>query len=179
MDSRLLLPASILISLACISLIWSFSKIQGHNSIWYSFILFILFSVSVNSNSTIEAAIQLHDSGRGFSSQYWLDSEIIQYLNNDLDNRKVYSNGSDIIRFLSEKEASPLPKKISTRTKKPNDEYNEQLRQILTEVNDGTARIVYFNSVDQWELPSIEELEINGQLSIQGEYEDGVILAIP
>jgi len=178
-NARFLLPSFLVFTLASFSLVWYFSKTQDQKSIWYSFILFIMFSVSINSNSTIEAAIKMHDSGRGYSSRYWLDSEIIQVLKDDTDNRKIYTNGHDVIWFLLKKEVSSIPKNVSRTTNEPYDNYEEQIRQVFAEVNNGTARIIYFNRLNRWELPTIEELESVGNWPILEVYDDGVILAIP
>jgi hypothetical protein len=178
LDARILLPAFLALTVAFFSLAWSLSQALNQRCIWYSFILFALLSISINANDAISTAVDMHKNGRGYTSRYWRHSEIVAYLADVPDVRKIYSNSPALIRFLTEKEAVMIPHKMFAVTRMVNQDYEEQLRQMFEECREGEALVAYFNGVTwRWYLPSIEEIEVKGNLPVLRKFEDGVVYA--
>ncbi len=175
-DHRLLLPTFLAFAVAGISLAWSVSEALCQRYVWYSFVLFVLFSVSINSGNAISIASYLHENGSGYTSQTWKHSEILFYLSEVRDGSEIYSNGADIIRFLTGRQAVMIPQKIFPRTRRSNENYEEQVSQMVRECREGRALFVYLNNVTwRWYLPSIKEVESIAKLPVLRRMQDGVI----
>ena len=177
LDRRILLPAILALTIASIILAWSLSKELNRRWIWYGFVLLAIFSVSINIIPAIATAVDIHKNGRGYTSRYWNYSNIIAYLSEDFHEvRTIYSNGPDVIRFLTGKEAVMIPVKVSTGTRRVNEDYEEELNQIIQECSEGKALIVYLNAITwRWYLPSIEEVEATDNLPVLRKTQDGMI----
>ncbi|MFA6637056.1 MAG: hypothetical protein WCV56_08175 [Candidatus Omnitrophota bacterium] len=176
LDNRILLPAILALASAGIILAWSLSEELNRHWIWYGFVLLVVFSVSINMIPAIATAVGIHKNGRGYTSRYWNNSDIIAYLSDTHEIRTIYSNGSDVIRFLTGKEAVIIPAKVSSSTLRMNEDYEEKLNQMVQECSEGKALIVYFNTITwRWYLPSIEEIEARDNLPVLRKTQDGVI----
>ncbi len=175
-DHRILLPAFLALAVAGISLAWSVSEALCDRYISYSFVFFVLFSVSINSDNAISMALDLHKNGSGYTSQTWKHSETLAYLSEVRDLSVIYSNGPDIIRFLTGKEAVMIPKKIFPHTRRLNENYEEQVSQVAQECREGRALVVYLNEVTwRWYLPAIKEVESIENLPVLRRMQDGVV----
>ena len=180
-DNRLMLPVFLALSVAMISLVWSLSLALDQRFIWYSFMFFAFFSISMNISNNIYQAVDIHEKGRGYTSRHWQSSEIISYLEDVGDDRIIYSNGPDAIRFLTEKEAITIPKKFLPRIWKANEEYEDQFSRLVVECTEGRVLIAHINGIGwrNWYLPSIEEFESAGNLPVLRRLKDGVIFGVP
>jgi hypothetical protein len=175
LDARMLLPAWLTLPIAGISLAWSVSRVLDQKSIWYCFVVLVSVSISINSITAIAEAVDIHKNGRGYTSRDWQNSEIVSYIVNVDDSRKIYSNGPDVIRFLAGKETDLIPPKFFPETRRINQKYEEQLDRISKECTEGTVLVAYFNGVSRWFLPSNEELQTSGNLPVLKRFKDGII----
>lgn len=176
LDSRILLPVILALTIASITLAWSLSEELNRRWIWYGFVLLVLFSVSINAMPAIARAVDIHKNGSGYTSRYWNHSDIIAYLSDSHEVRTVYSNGPDVIRFLTGKEAVMIPSKVSAGTRRVNEDYEEKLNQMIQKCSGGKALIVYFDGIPwRWYLPSIEEVEATDNLPVLRKTQDGII----
>jgi hypothetical protein len=113
LDGRIVSPIFGFLIVAVVSLSWSVSKSLQNPSIWFVFVLFVLFSSIVNGNRAMSFAVEMHSNGNGYMSQHWRNSESIAFVKL-LDNRaRIYSNGSDVIKFLSGRQAISIPEKVN------------------------------------------------------------------
>jgi len=178
LNTRIMLPAFLVLTVAGISLAWSLSRALDKSFLWYSFVFFAFLSISLNGYRAISQAIDIHKNGRGYTSRYWQGSEIVSYLADVRDGRQIYSNGPDVIRFLTEKEAIMIPNKVFADTRKVNEDYEDQLNRMFVECREGKVLVAYLNGVTwRWYLPSIEDLESEGNLPVLRRFEDGVVYA--
>jgi hypothetical protein len=77
---------------------------------------------------------------------------------------------------LTGKEAVAIAAKVSPFTRRLNEDYEEQLNQMVRECREGKALIAYLNGVTwRWYLPSIEEIESTGNLPVLSRIQDGAI----
>ena len=143
--------------------------------IWYGFVLLTLFSMSIHGIRAIRLALDLHKNGSGYSSRSFRNSEVVSYLANVYDSRKIYSNGPDAIEFLTNKKAVMVPQKISPFTLRLNERYDQEISQILSDCKEGKVLIVYLDDLkSRWYLPSIEEFQTKSNLSILRKFQDGL-----
>ena len=176
-NHRIMLPALLLLAVPSISLAWSLSRALDQRLIWYGFIFFVFLSISLNGARAIPQAIDIHKNGRGYTLQYLQSSEIVSYLTDVRDDRKIYSNGPDVIRFLTKKQAIMIPPKVFTDTLKANEDYEDQLSRMSVECREGKVLVAYLNGIRRWYLPSTGELESNGNLPVLRRFKDGVVYA--
>ncbi|WP_420208601.1 hypothetical protein [Candidatus Electronema sp. JC] len=180
LDSRILLPAILALTIAGITLAWSMSEEINRRWIWHCFVFLLLFSVSINESLAVTMAVGIHKNGNGYTSKYWNNSDIIYYLSDIHDGKTIYSNGPDAILFLTGKEAVMIPAKVSAVTRRVNEDYKEEMNQMIKKCSDGKALIVYFNALTwRWYLPSIEEVDATDNLPVLRKYQDGIIYGAP
>lgn len=173
---RILVPILLPLVAAGISLAWYAARVLHRRFIWYGFVLFALLAIVVNGRHAIARAIDIHEKGRGFTSRYWQNSETVSYLAQNCDSGKIYSNGPDVIRFRTGKEAVMIPWKVSPFTLSPDRDYGEASGRMLDECREGEAVIVYLDGITwRWYLPSARELEAGGSLPVLRKFKDGVV----
>jgi len=120
--------------------------------------------------------IQRHDNGSGYASREWSESATVDFLKRSNDGRIIYSNGVDVIAFLTGKDALRLPAKIDPVSWQVNQDFDRQMEAMKIEVAQQRAVIVYFDRI-QWRyyLPSREELEQSYKLPVMQQLGDGVV----
>jgi len=177
LDDRILFPAILALIIAGITLAWSLSEASTRRWIWHGFVVLASFSVIINAiPAAIAKSVHIHNYGSGYTSQYWDHSKTIAYLADSLDVRTIYTNGADVIGFLTEKKVVFVPPKIFPGTRKVNEDYEKKLNQIISECREGKVLIVYINGVTcRGYFPSIEEVESTGNLPVLSRMQDGVI----
>jgi hypothetical protein len=149
---------------------------MARKAIWYGFLVLASFSIIANTNQAISRAWDIHHNGVGYTSRYWRQSEVVSYLAQMDDVRIIYANGPDAISFLTGKAAVMIPAKVSPHTRRLNENYEEQMSQMVEECIEGKALIIYLNKVTwRWYLPSVEEVESMGAIPILRRLQDEVI----
>ena len=180
LDGRILLPAFLAISVAGISLAWSLSSALGSRIVWYGFILFVFFSVTINGAWAVTEAVDIHRNGRGFTSREWKNSKTIASVMSLAKGMKIYSNGPDVIQFFTGRTVTNIPYVTDPLTLEPNQDYEEQLKVICREVGEGKAFIVYLNGITfRWFLPTLKEVESDCVMPVLARSDDGVIYGRP
>ena len=178
LDYRILLPVLLMLAIAGISLAWSLSSALNRRSVWYAFLLLILFSAAVNSRWQVATAAETHRDGNEYTSRQWRNSETVAAVLSLSKDIEIYSNGKDVIRFLTDRAASFIPSVVHPGTLQSNLGFGEELEVICFEVRDGQAALVYFNSITwRWDQPTQEELESKCALPILARLDDGIIYA--
>lgn len=176
LDYRILLPAFLALTAAGIIIAWSLSEEQNRRWIRHVFIFLLLASSCINAIPAVVTAVNINKNGSGYTSRYWNDSQTIACLSDFPEVRVIYSNGPDVIRFLTGKEAVMIPEKLSADTLKKNDGYENEMRRMIRKCKEEGALIVYFNEITwRWYLPSVEEIESSGNLPVLKRVGDGVI----
>ena len=175
-DFRMLLPALIPFAVLCISILWtifrSFDKVPARACMVVLFLILIFF----NGKQAYTHAIDIRENGRDYSSWYWKNLEIIRYLKEIHEDRVIYSNSCDAIRFLTGKEAVSVPKKFSSTALVTNEGYQKQFNQMITECVHGKVLIAYLNDFSwRTNLPSIKEIECIDSLPVFKRCRDGII----
>lgn len=175
-NSRVLLPVLLPLAGAGVALARSLSRVLDRKIIWSSFVFMVLLATSLNGAVAFSNGVEFRRDGRGYTSRDWQESETLSYLATIPNDIKVYSNGHDVVRFLTEKAAVRIPVKTDPGTRRPNADYEDQLCEVVRESREGEAIIVYLDGITwRWYLPSVEELETKGAMPVLRRLEDGVI----
>jgi hypothetical protein len=178
-NHRILLPVFLALTVAATSVAWSLSEALTLRYVWYGFVVFLLFSVSINANRAISIGMDIHNNGIGYTSRYWKESKMLAYLLRVPESMTIYSNAPDVIRLLVKKEAVMIPVKVFSGTLKRNEDYQDQMNRMIRESKDGTALIAYFSGIKwRWYLPSKEEIESMGDIPVVRRLQDGVIYGL-
>lgn len=178
-NKRLLLPVFLALIVVATSFVKAFSEICRLKRAWYGYVALVCFSVSCNAGPAISAAVDLHHNGKGYTARHWRNSETLNYLPGVPETMAVYSNGPDVIGFLTEREANMIPRKEFPCTRRKNPNYQRQMRHMMEECKKGNALIVYLNRITwRWYLPSQEEIEDILTIPVATVMEDGVVYRI-
>jgi hypothetical protein len=176
LDRRISLPVFVLLTVAAISLAWSLSHGLQKPIIWWSFILCVLVSVGVNGIPTAKAVIHMHTNGIGYNSRPWNESMTLSLVKSFGKTVIIYSNGPDVIRFKTERDAIMIPVHTFPGTRNPNWNYKEQLQAMCEECAKGEAIVVYLNGITRrWYLPNENEMNLTCELPILSQTEDGTV----
>lgn len=116
-DSRYLSPIFIPLNLLLLSYIQELIKPLGSRfgKKKTNLILFVIISlwVIIIGRQTGNTLLNHFNYGNSFTSKSWRNSETIEYFDNNLTNCTVYSNGMDVIQFLTDKNVYSTPLKTS------------------------------------------------------------------
>ena len=176
LDARILLPVFSVLTVVVTALAWSLSQALEKRVIWLSFIFFVCLLVSINSGNVVREAIAIHENGSGYSSRQWRSSAAILLVKSLGRGVTIYSNGPDVIQFLTGKEAVMIPPHTVSLTMAPNEHYGEQLQIMFKKCGEGEAIIVYLNKITwRWYLPTQNELELEHGITVLSRVDDGTI----
>ncbi len=179
LDSRILSPVYVFSIILVISVASSVIHSRYRHRMWWGFVACFLVLICVHAVGARGSIAQFRENGIGFTSRVWRSSESIEYSKSLPNGLAIYSNGSDLIYFLTGKRAVSIPLRVSPSTLLPNPDFEREIDAIRTKVLENKAVIVYFNNINwRWSLPSREELEDNFLFPILHRLEDGVIYGI-
>ncbi len=88
--------------------------------------------------------MEIQNNGLGYTSKQWKNSETMKYIKLLPDNVKIYSNGADVLNFLTEKQSLSIPVKTFSNTMETNSLFNEQLDTVCKDITEREALLVYF-----------------------------------
>lgn len=176
LDRRTVWPVSIFLIVAGVSLSWSISTILQNPVIWFAFVSFACFSLIVNGDRTLLFAMEMHSNGIGYTSRSWRTSESIAFVRSLDGDARIYSNGSDVIEFLTGRQAIRIPIKVDAITLKQNDRYTEDLQALCRECTENGAIVVYLTAISRrWNLPTEDELKSVCTIQASHRLADGTI----
>lgn len=176
LDNRILLPALLALMITGIRLAWTFSQTSERRNIGYGLAVFALVITALNGYRSIPEAMDVHLNGRGYTSVYWRNSEIVSYLVNMQDDRVIYTNGPDVVNFLAQKETFMMPKKLLPVIREENREFGFQLHRMAAECRSGDILVAYLDGITwRYYLPINEELVSESEMPVLRKFNDGVI----
>lgn len=159
-DDRILSPVYVSGVIFLVSLSWRISSMTNIRGIWWGYLAISAILIYANANHALSSLIRLHNEGSGFTSRTWLRSESMAYVKSLPGGTIIYSNGPDIIHFLTGKEAMFIPARVSPVTLLANRNFSPELVAMWDDMAQNQAILVYFDNVTwRWYLPKREELE--------------------
>jgi hypothetical protein len=143
--------------------------------VWYGFLIFIALFIALKTPEAIRTAVDIQENGLGYTSRQWQDSQTMAFVKPFADDVKIYTNGSDVIVFLTDKQSQSLPSKRFPGTLEVNLRYNEEVEVMCKHVIENKAVVVYFNKINRDYLPTEDELMSTCKLPVLHSFEDGTV----
>jgi hypothetical protein len=175
-DTRLLSPVLVFMIAGSFSAAWHVSRTVQKPLIWWCFLVAAGLSMSAKAPEAIRSAVRIHDHGLGYTSREWRDSELTAFVKQVREDVTVYSNGTDVLRFLTGRESRWIPAKSLPGTLRANSRYLEQIGFLCGDVREHGALLIYFHRITwRWYLPSEAELASSCDLPVRQRYPDGTV----
>ena len=176
LDSRILSPVFVFLLVAAVSLCWNVAQAINKPLVWRFFVVFLFFSIIINADHARSFAVAMHNNGRGYAVRSWRNSESIAFVRSLSNRIRIYSNGPDVIGFLTEKQAIWIPQEVCPSTLMPNDDFAGEMQAMYNDCTQNGAMLVYFKNIRwRWYLPTQEELQSACKLPVSRRLADGTI----
>jgi hypothetical protein len=176
LDFRLLCPVYILSIIGSFTGTWAVAQTLGRRVIWLHLFFFAAISFAVKAPAAASWAVAIRQNGQGFTSQAWRESQILAYIRSLPEGTTIYSNGSDVIRFLTAREAIPIPQHTSANTRLPSSGYAQSISAMCRDMVDNGSMLIYLDRITwRWYLPTQETLQSACALSVLSRVEDGTV----
>ena len=124
---------------------------------------------------------EVYQEGFGYQSDMWRTSPTVRALNILPPNVKIYSNGPDIIAYLTGREAEFSPHELMLRTNEPEpgNPLSKQFARIRAEAAKHPVYIVMFDNVDwRFYLASDKKIRAGLPLTLVAKPDDGRIYRV-
>jgi hypothetical protein len=174
LDARILLPVFALLVAPVASLAWSLSQAFDSRVVRGGVLSIASLLVIFNGERALAQVANLRANGSGYTSTKWRSSPSIHWVRAFAGGQKIFSNGPDVIHFLTGKTAVSIPTR-TLRTGAPSEDYEDELRSMCDACRDGQAVIVYFGELDIWPYPTQQQLTSKCELPVLGELDDGTV----
>lgn len=175
-DWRILSPILVILIVAIFSGMWAISQTLKAPIVWWGFLLFIVLSISIKTPNAIHLASVIQKNGLGYTARQWQESESIAFVRSLPDNVNIYSNGTDVLGFLTGKQVLSIPPKANSGTMMAYPHYDEKIKSMCKDIIENRAFLVYFNQISwRWYLPSQTEIEATCHLPVQQYFGDGTV----
>jgi len=180
LDVRELAPFYVFVNVLAVIAVYQVAKSVSSKLLWRSFFTMLLVFAGANASRALPYIIQRHQNGSGYASRQWADSATIDFLRRSAGQRTIYSNGVDVIAFLTGKEAVRLPAKIDPVSWQINRDFDRQMAMLNNDVMQNRAVIVIFDRITwRYYLPRPEELGETYKLPLMLRLDDGAVYGLP
>ncbi|MCC7130615.1 MAG: hypothetical protein IT297_09490 [Anaerolineae bacterium] len=178
-DSRILLPILVISILGIFSAVWIIPRILRKSAFYWGFLILAIFSILIKSSDAIHHALSIQKNGLGYTSRHWQESESIAFIKSLTKNVEIYSNGNDVISFLTRRQVHSIPAKTNAGTMVDNEDFDKDFHAICKNVIENKALLVYLNNITwRWYLPSQTEIETTCNLPVLENLEDGTVYGL-
>ncbi len=142
-------------------------------------LLFAAILVYSHGGRILSAAEHLHREGLGYTSLTWKTSPTVAYVRMLPEKTMVYSNGADLIRFVTGRRATPLPYRTSPYSLEANANFKKEMTGMAKDVRLGNAVIIYFDGF-AWRtaMAQRKDLESTTGASPISRFADGAVYGI-
>ncbi len=174
-DVRLVSPIFVILIVGGFSVIWTLAQSLKKPMLWWFFLLFIILSISMKTPDAIRSAESIQKNGLGYTSIQWQEFETITFVESLAKDVKIYSNGPDVLGFLTENQSLSVPKKKSPTTLRVNTNYTAEIGAMCKDIMEDRAILVYFNTIKRSYLSTHQEVESACKLSVIQRFADGIV----
>ena len=179
LNERIISPLLFFLILLIPSLIWNGRLSKGSFSVHWGFLLLFIISIGVNTEAAFSILRKSHSEGLEYSNLSWQRSDTINYVRSLTTSKTIYSNGSDVIFFLTGKSALQNPKEVDPTTRVLNPNINKEMNMLRTAIIRNEAIVVYFDAINwRWFLPTREKMENTYHLPVLLTLKDGVVYGV-
>lgn len=90
---------------------------------------------------------------------------------------KIYTNGADVLGFLTGKQSLDIPIKTDPVNVASNGMYVSEMEAMCNDITEKGAILVYFNEI-WWRsyMPNAGEIDSTCKIPVQKNFEDGIML---
>ncbi len=177
LDVRDLCPFFVFLNVLAVTAVYRAAAVR--RMLWIGFLAVLVPWATLNASDTISRVAERRANGVRFSSREWTSSATVNYLRSSPADWVVYSNGIDLINFLTGRDALRIPAKADPVKGSLNLRFDQEIESVRDEVRQHRAIVVYFDNVDwRWYLPTRSELEDRYQFPVMTELPDGVIYGV-
>ena len=180
LDFRKLAPFYVFVNLLAVIAVYQVAKSVSSRLLWRGFLSLVFVLSCVNGLRALPYIIQRRQNGSGYASREWAGSATIEFLKRPADQRTIYSNGVDVIAFLTGKNVERLPSKVDPVSSHINRDFDLQMATLNNDVMQNRAVIVLFDRITwRYYLPSRAELEDTYKLPVMLRLDDGAVYGLP
>jgi hypothetical protein len=172
-DTRLLSPILVILIVGGFSAIWTLRRLVKKPLLWWIFLVLVVLSISIKTPDAIRSVQSIRDNGLGYTSIQWAKSPTITFVKSQSYDVKIYSNGPDVIAFLTDNQSLSLPKQKFPTSLAANPGYIEEINAMCKDILENGALLIYFNTIGRGYLPTYHEIEPTCKLSILQHFSDG------
>lgn len=134
---------------------------------FYVFAAFTFVLLASHAARTVDRTREAYAQGIGYASVAWSVSPVIQAIKKLPDNATIYSNGPDVINYLTKRATLFIPFRIKRRTgiEDPANPLDRQLEDMGQRLAMGNGYVVFLNEID-WRFFLITEAELKQKLEL-------------
>lgn len=155
--------------------------VPAERVMWVALVGLAVVVLAGHSVRTAARTGEVYKKGYGYQSDMWRKSPTAKTLRILPKGVKIYSNGPDIIGYLTDRTAAFSPHERMLRTDKPEpgNPLSKQLARIRAEAEKEPVYIVYFNNIDwRFYLASEKQLLEGLPLTLVAQPDDGKIYRV-
>lgn len=176
-NQRLLLPVFVFFLIGVFPTVMKAALALNKPTLWNAFLLFVLLMAVVKSPNLYTGVGNLRIKSLGYQVHDFDHSEILVIAKHTPRVVKIYSNSTDMLRFLTDREIEPLPYIFFPTTALDNLNYKQELDAICNELSRKEA-IIMFLKIGAFRpyFPKIADLQLACSRSKLTTFPDGFIL---
>jgi hypothetical protein len=178
-DSRILSPLLAILIVAGFSTICSVTQILKKPMLWRFFLICVVIFLAIKIPDAIQSGASIQKNGLGYTATAWQESASIAYVKSLPGNTKIYSNGADVIGFITENQfknpAVLIPRKKFPTTTLANPSYNQEVEAMCKDIQLNGALLLYMDNFSRPYLPNPDEVQSACKLSVLLRFADGTV----
>ena len=165
-DTRIFSPLLVILIPGGGSLVWTLSEARKKPLAWWFFLLVCVSLVIIRTPGTLQTAQMIEMNGLGYTEKQWVNSETIRYTQSFLKDRKIYTNGPDVLSFMTENQILYLPRKYSSLSTEVNPTYLQEMSAMCADIKENKAVLVYLDKIT-WRIYFPTRIEIESACEIR------------
>ncbi len=174
LDYRFVSPLILFLNISFFSCVYDYAHTQKAAKTWLVLIVFTILIARFNLPSMIETARWYNSSGIGYNSLYWKNSPTILVLRQYPTRTRIFTNEFPGVQFQTKLHVIGLPIKFDRTSTKPNPQFEDEMKAMCTEINQGEALYVYVGESRE-NQPSMNEVLETCSPQLLFSLEDGSI----
>jgi hypothetical protein len=176
-NQRLLLPVFAFFLIGIFPTVMKATLVLNKPTLWNAFLLFFMLMVVIKTPVLYTQVGNLRKKSLGYQIHDIDHSKIVAIAKHTPRVVKIYSNSTDVLRFLVDRKIDSLPYIIFPTTALNNPNYKQELDSICNELSRKEAIIVFLKvGVFRPYFPKIADLQLACSRSKSTTFPDGFIL---